>query len=537
MSHNLLTKTPASCATRKEKGCQTDESASELNDLRKLVVLYDEKVKQFEKENDKLQKALEKSREQNEKNAPLVKEFTTRCKHLVKDFVMKEADRERKEARLNALKNNQRLCNLTHRRHGAEFAEVWEDGYAIKDYYETICELARKREQVEKERKFLAKRKAILNKQQKSAADSDGFAKPLPVKGSNDPEGVEDAHLNTLENIASADEILKLRLAAIKKEEFEMQNGLEKLDRQRILHVSELRRIKDEDASRFREYPCLNNRYLLLTLLGKGGFSEVYKAFDLDQFRYSAVKIHQLNPSWAESKKANYIKHACREYDIHRSLNHPRVISLQDVFEIEADSFATVLEYCEGRDLEFVLKQSKLMTEREARSVIVQIVSALKYLNEIKPPVIHYDLKPANVLIRQGEVKITDFGLSKVMDDECGSDGMDLTSQGAGTYWYLPPECFEVGKTPPKISSKVDVWSVGVIFYQCLYGKKPFGNNLSQQLILHERTILNAKTVEFPSKPPVSQDAREFIKTCLQYRKEDRPDVLTLCTHPYLKLK
>lgn len=73
-----------------------------------------------------------------------------------------------------------------------------------------------------------------------------------------------------------------------------------------------------------------------------------------------------------------------------------------------------------------------------------------------------------------GEIKITDFGLSKIMDDENYSPdhGMDLTSQGAGTYWYLPPECFVVGKTPPKISSKVDVWSVGVIFYQCLYGKK-----------------------------------------------------------------
>ena len=58
-------------------------------------------------------------------------------------------------------------------------------------------------------------------------------------------------------------------------------------------------------------------------------------------------------------------------------------------------------------------------------------------------------------------------------DDNYSPDhGMDLTSQGAGTYWYLPPECFVVGKTPPKISSKVDVWSVGVIFYQCLYGKK-----------------------------------------------------------------
>ena len=73
-----------------------------------------------------------------------------------------------------------------------------------------------------------------------------------------------------------------------------------------------------------------------------------------------------------------------------------------------------------------------------------------------------------------GDIKITDFGLSKIMDSENYNPdhGMDLTSQGAGTYWYLPPECFVVGKTPPKISSKVDVWSLGVIFYQCLYGKK-----------------------------------------------------------------
>lgn len=73
----------------------------------------------------------------------------------------------------------------------------------------------------------------------------------------------------------------------------------------------------------------------------------------------------------------------------------------------------------------------------------MQVVSALKYLNEIKPPVIHYDLKPGNILLTEGnvcgEIKITDFGLSKVMDEENYNPdhGMDLTSQGAGTYWYM----------------------------------------------------------------------------------------------------
>ena len=91
---------------------------------------------------------------------------------------------------------------------------------------------------------------------------------------------------------------------------------------------------------------------------------------------------------------------------------------------------------------------------------------------------VNFNFVSGNILLTggsvSGDIKITDFGLSKIMDSENYNPdhGMDLTSQGAGTYWYLPPECFVVGKTPPKISSKVDVWSLGVIFYQCLYGKK-----------------------------------------------------------------
>lgn len=61
--------------------------------------------------------------------------------------------------------------------------------------------------------------------------------------------------------------------------------------------------------------------------------------------------------------------------------------------------FCTVLEFCEGNDLDFYLKQHKLMSEKEGRSIIMQVVNALKYLNEIRPPIIHYDLKPGEALL------------------------------------------------------------------------------------------------------------------------------------------
>lgn len=86
----------------------------------------------------------------------------------------------------------------------------------------------------------------------------------------------------------------------------------------------DLKRVRDEDASRFSNFPVLNDRYVLLDLLGRGGFSEVYRAFDLSSQRDVACKIHQLNGQWSELKKASYVKHSVREYHIHKKLHHPR---------------------------------------------------------------------------------------------------------------------------------------------------------------------------------------------------------------------
>lgn len=77
-------------------------------------------------------------------------------------------------------------------------------------------------------------------------------------------------------------------------------------------------------------------------------------------------------------------RHALREYNIHKALDHPRVVKLYDVFEIDANSFCTVLEYCDGHDLDFYLKQHKTIPEREARSIIMQVSVANRFKFKFK---------------------------------------------------------------------------------------------------------------------------------------------------------
>ena len=482
------------------------------------------------------------------------KETINRCLTVVKELLVEKSSIERKEARTKCMANRLRLGQFVTQRVGASFQENWTDGYAFQELAKKQEEIASEREEIDKKRKMLTQKKPKDKEAKKTlqnlnnAGGAGGFDQHQ-VGLQNGQNSEETTFIKppprdalTMQEYYEAEEILRLRQNSLKKDDAEMATEMEKLERERNLHIRELKRIHNEDQSRYTIHPTLNDRYLLLSLLGKGGFSEVHKGFDLKEQRYVACKIHQLNKDWKDDKKANYIKHALREYNIHKALEHPRVVKLFDVFEIDANSFCTVLEYCDGHDLDFHLKQHKTIAEREARSIIMQVVSALKYLNEIKPAIIHYDLKPGNILLTgggdsvSGDIKITDFGLSKIMDDDNYNpqEGMDLTSQGAGTYWYLPPECFVVGKAPPKISSKVDVWSVGVIFYQCLYGKKPFGHNQSQATILEENTILKATEVQFPNKPAVSAEAKNFIRKCLCYRKDERMDVRLMFQEVYL---
>ncbi|CAG9464116.1 unnamed protein product [Pedinophyceae sp. YPF-701] len=453
-------------------------------------------------------------------------EYRARAERAMRRLAIWFARAQRDADGMRVAVKSSTLGYLGIQRVGMQLSEAWEPGLAV-------LELEKQKESLERRRREVEEARADLHRNHKPLA-------PGARAAASDAPRMDPAQF------IQRKEGLDGRLAAIKRQEKSLERELERVQLEVLRHSQELKRTRAQEQSRFAGVEMLNDRYILLSLLGKGGFSEVFKAWDLRDMRVVACKLHQIDSCWSEPRRQNYIRHAIREYDIHKTLRHPNVVQQLDVFEVDGSdgsAFATVLEMCEGGDLDQHLKEHRVLPEKEARAVITQVLAGLRYISEgggpDRPRVIHYDLKPANILFgRTGEVKISDFGLSKVVA-EGHTQGLELTSQGCGTYWYLPPECFQAASSAtggaPRITSKVDVWAVGVILYQMLYGRRPFGDGMSQERILRDGVMLNdTREVTFDAQPKVSEQGKEFMRRCLAHRQQDRMDVAEAAEHPYI---
>lgn len=481
-----------------------------------------------------LHSALQSALHQREKELAELKEQNKTSMQaraaVMEELVREDAAREAKAVRDKLAVDGARLGRIVHTRAGLRSVETWEDGHASKHVRERRKELKDKRASLEaRYQAALAAAKLVQENGNVEAA----------VSQQGDGERVGGILVKTKLEAVEAIYSVQWHMSNLAMQESELLADEQAIHDEKTAHIRALKRVASEDASRFRSRPKLHDRYVLRSLLGKGGFSEVWRAYDLHELREVAVKIHQLDPRWSDSKKENYTKHVSREYEIHRNVRHPRIVSLFDVFEIDNNSFATVLECCNGSDLDTLLKERRTLPEKDAKAILVQILLGMQYLSQpsadgSRQGIIHYDLKPGNILFdRNGDAKITDFGLSKIVDTIDSAESMELTSQGAGTYWYLPPECFVLDDTV-RISNKVDVWSIGVIFFQMLFAKRPFGDGMSQDKLLSDQTMLNARQVHFPAKPIVSDACKDFIRTCLTYEQSERPTIAQLCNHPYV---
>mmetsp|Transcript_66350 Transcript_66350/g.154164 ORF Transcript_66350/g.154164 Transcript_66350/m.154164 type:complete len:663 (+) Transcript_66350:81-2069(+) len=408
---------------------------------------------------------------------------------------------------------------------------AWEGGYEADA-------IMRIKDRIREDRQAIERLRRQLNRQGRARASAGGTS----GKDNEDGAGTSTGGGSTMDEdddfeLWEAREISNCRMSFLNREELAVKEREQRLEVERALHLKQVQRLEAAERSNFRTYPLLAERYQLLNLIGRGGFSEVFRAYDLENNRYCAVKIHELGKDMSDQQRQSFVRRAMREYDIQKTLNHPRVVLLQDCFPISTKAFGTVLELCEGETLDEHMKRCGAVPEREARGIVIQILSGLRYMNTNGRKIIHYDLKPGNLFFHCGEVKIADFGLSKVVHESFG-ESIDLTSQGAGTYWYLPPECFvEAGQNePPKISNKVDVWSTGVIFFELLFKRRPFGHGQSQEALL--RSCMAASqpfALEIPLMPKATSDAKDFLKRVLTVNREKRPDVIEAFNDTYLR--
>lgn len=371
-------------------------------------------------------------------------------------------DKNRKERRIQLNEQSIKLGRVSTVRQGAKIVDCWEEGEAFLKLQTRLKEIQAEKDEIDK-----LKRRTKSQKRPSAGCPSakalppvptDGFARSgLPLMNENSEFDFEESEFNNVDKNEQK-EIYQFKLKLFENEEKRIKEQLYMLEKEKSAYWIEYKRIRDEEQSKYcgvhraKTFTVLNDRYLILSILGKGGFSEVYKAFDLEQCREVACKIHHFQDSWTDQVKDDYIKHALRENEIHKDLNNRRVVKHFDTVSIDHNSFCTILELCSGPDLYNYLKENKHIQEKEAKLIISQILSGLKYLNDQKQKIIHYDLKPQNIIFHNGEVKITDFGLCKVVDEN--QEKIELTSQGVGTYWYQAPECFNQAQNP-QITSKV----------------------------------------------------------------------------------
>ncbi|PSK44252.1 hypothetical protein B9Z65_232 [Elsinoe australis] len=209
----------------------------------------------------------------------------------------------------------------------------------------------------------------------------------------------------------------------------------------------------------------LAGQYQLTDVLGVGAYGVVYKAIDIHNGVYYAVKA--LNKVGLEPRQQSFQQ---REIQLHYQVSqHQNIVSMENILD-SSDCTYVVMEYCPEGDLfaKITEEERYIGNDELARSVFLQIVEAVEFCHSVG--IYHRDLKPENVLVKDGgmTVKLADFGLAT--KDYYTSDF------GCGSTFYMSPECQESNPQPMSyyLSPANDVWSLGVILVNLTCGRNPW---------------------------------------------------------------
>src|SRR6201993_2197983 len=258
-------------------------------------------------------------------------------------------------------------------------------------------------------------------------------------------------------------------------------------------------------GGRFAPGAIVAERYRIVALLGRGGMGEVYRAKDLKLSQALAIKFL---PE-ALSKDASALARFHSEVRIARHVSHPNVCRVFDIGDADGVPFLT-MEYIDGEDLSSLVRRIGRLPQDKAVEGSRQICAGLGAAHE--RGVVHRDLKPSNVMLDgAGKARITDFGLAGIAANIQGAEVR------AGTPAYMAPEQL-AGK---EVTTKSDIFSLGLVMYEVLTGKRAFAANTLPELMKarEEGTVTNPSTLVKDLDPLVER----VILRCLEKDSAKRP--------------
>lgn len=257
------------------------------------------------------------------------------------------------------------------------------------------------------------------------------------------------------------------------------------------------------------------SHYQILKKLGEGGMGEVYLAEDTLLRRRVAIKFLARQLMSEERAKKRFL----REAHIVASLDHPNICAIHEIGEEDGRRFA-VMQYVEGETLDAQMRHESLRLD-QVLAIATQIVAALVEAHE--HGIVHRDIKPQNIIVNaRGQVKVLDFGLSKLVQDDHDSEAKTVslvTESGMviGTIPYMSPEQVQ----GEDLDGRSDLFSFGTLLYELVTGEQPFSRpsgkvSMISAILAYEPPPLNSY------KPSVPQGLEEIVRNCLKKKREER---------------
>ena len=254
---------------------------------------------------------------------------------------------------------------------------------------------------------------------------------------------------------------------------------------------------------RIEEGTLVDGRYRVRSLIGSGGMADVWLADDLELSRKVALKV--LHAQFARDPQ--FVERFRREAEAAAKLQQVNIVSIYDRGQVDG-TYYIAMAYLDGRTLRELINTG--LTVDQSVSIVRQILEAAGFAH--RHGVIHRDLKPTNVIVDDsGLATVTDFGIARAGKDEITETGLVM-----GTANYLSPEQAQAEPVGPSS----DVYSVGVILYECLTGRTPFRGDTAVAVALKQMSELP----EAPSifNPAVSPALERVVMTALMRDPADR---------------